>query len=55
VRVAASMTSWSHVQRNPAGCVFMCVCVCVNLCHLEVSTSRRLRTELECGNAENKV
>ena len=35
-------------------CVCVCVFVCVNLCHLEVSTSRRLRPELGCDGEENK-
>jgi hypothetical protein len=49
VKVEASATSWSFVQRSCAACV------CLNVCELGTSTTRRSRTKLGCFTAENNL
>ena len=49
--VAAHGRSWSLVQRNPTGCVYVCEFL---VCDLETLTMRRLRSELGCCAKESK-
>ena len=53
VYVSASATSRSLFQRSPTGCVYMCVCLI--LCHVEMSTVRRPGPKLGSGVTETKA